>query len=97
MNYGLFSAEVHLSLDRLDDWPLLRSVLAEAALRLTGRGESVRFVRTTFLPERGTLVCVFLAENVATVRGMLDAANLPALRIEPAIELPSLDPEVSRG
>jgi hypothetical protein len=97
MTSVLYSAEVRLTLDQVADWPLLRSVLAEAALRLTGRGDTVRFVRTTYLPERGTLECVFLAENVATVRGMLDAANLPALRIEPAVELPGLDPEVGHG
>jgi hypothetical protein len=81
-----------VSLASLDDWPLLRLMLAIAVDRRAVRGELVRYVSGTYLPEEGRMLCVFLAPAVESVRDVLSAANLPTAHIGPAIVLPDLDP-----
>jgi hypothetical protein len=89
----LVAAEVRITLADLDDWPLLRSVLATACARLGARGEFVRCLSGTYLPDDGRLLCTFVAPTVESVRRVLDAANLPMVRVGPAISLPDLDPQ----
>lgn len=88
----LVAAELRVSFASLDDWPLLRSMLAIAAERGAARGEPVLCVSATYLPEDGRLLCVFRAPTVEAVRGVLGAANLRTLRASPAISLSDLDP-----
>jgi hypothetical protein len=89
----LVAAEVRVTLADLDDWPLLRSVLVIASARRAEGGEVVRCVSGTYLPDDGRLLCIFLAPTVESVRWVLDAANLPTVRVGPAIWLPDLDPQ----
>jgi hypothetical protein len=86
----LFVAELHLNLADLDDWPLLRSMLEAAGERLAVRGEPVRFLRGTYLPEDSRLLCLFKAPTAESVRGVLAAANLQAVRIGAAVDLPDV-------
>jgi hypothetical protein len=89
---GLFAAELRLTLTSLDDWPLLRSMLAAASERVAGRGELVRCLSGTYLPDDGRLLCLFTGPSVESVRGVLAATNLPLVRIRAAIALPDVDP-----
>jgi len=88
----LVAAELRVALASLDDWPLLRSMLEIAGERGAARGQLVRYVSGTYLPEDGRLLCIFSAASVESVRSVLSAANLRTLRIAPAIPLPDLDP-----
>jgi hypothetical protein len=95
---ALFVAEVQLNLADLDDWPLLHSMLATAGERLAVRGEAVRFLRGTYLPDDSQLLCLFKAPTAESVRGVLAAANLQAVRIGAAVDLPDVpqDPDADR-
>ena len=84
----LFVAELQLNLADLDDWPLLHSMLEAAGERLAVRGEPVRFQRGTYLPDDSRLLCLFKAPTAESVRGVLAAANLQAVRIGAAVDLP---------
>lgn len=95
---ALFVAEVQLNLADLDDWPLLHSMLATAGDRLAVRGEPVQFIRGTYLPDDSRLLCLFKAPTAESVRGVLAAANLQAVRIGAAVDLPDvpLDADADR-
>lgn len=89
-----FTAELHLTLGSLNDWPLLRSVLGVATERAAIRGELVRYVGGAYLPEAGRLLCLFSAPDANSVRRVLAAGNLRTARIDAAVLLSAIDPPV---
>ena len=93
---AMFAAELRLTL-ALRDWPLLLSMLASASDRLAARGDLVRCLSGTYLPDEGRLLCVFAAPSVESVREVLAAANLSSVRVRPAVVLPVVDPLSDRA
>ena len=76
---------------------VLESTLSSATRRLSDAGMAVRFLRT--IPgdaDRHGAVCVFEAESQATVRRVLEIAQVPASRIEAASGGTSLPPKHHR-
>jgi hypothetical protein len=91
-----FIAELRLTLQSTADWPLVEATLTAATERARTRGDAVHWVATTYLEERGIVRCTFEADAAATVRSVLDSANLPAARIEAVGDLSRLDPREAR-
>jgi hypothetical protein len=73
----------------IGEWPLVGSTLAAATERAVTAGSDVALVGTTYLPDRGVLLCLFEAGDVAAIDDVLAAANLPALRVDAAVDVGS--------
>jgi hypothetical protein len=63
----------------------------QAAIRtsqqFTSQGKSVRYIRSTFLPEESRCMCLFEAPNSKLVEEVNKAAGLPFTRIVEAKDL----------
>ena len=67
---------------------LLQATLTEACLRLTARGEAVRYLGSTYLPGPQRLLSLFDAATAEAVRTVSDSSQVPATFLEAAIQLP---------
>ncbi len=63
----------------------------QTSLTLNAGGESVRYVRSTFVPDGDRVYCLFEAEQQETVHRVQDEAQLPFDRILPAAFLTAED------
>jgi hypothetical protein len=66
----------------------IQRTLADAARRTTAGGQRVRYLRGTYLPAQGRLICVFDAESEEAVHASTWLAQLPFARVERAFEVP---------
>ena len=64
----------------------LQRLLQEAARRVRSGGSAVRYVRCIYLPEDDRCICLFEADDPATVRTVNEIAQVPFHRISRAIE-----------
>lgn len=69
-----------------DHLAAVHRALAESARRLSGRGDVVRYLRCTFLPDAARCLCVFEANSVEPVRRVNEVAQVPFDGIEEAID-----------
>jgi hypothetical protein len=67
---------------------LLQATLTEACLRLTARGEAVRYLGSTYLPGPQRLLSLFEAATAEAVRTVSESSQVPATSLDTAIELP---------
>ena len=70
---------------------LLQAALVDASRRLTARGETVRYLRSTYLPEHDRLLCLFEAGSAEAVRLVNETAQVPYRLIAEALERPAPD------
>ncbi|HEV2475824.1 MAG TPA: hypothetical protein VGX22_04745 [Candidatus Dormibacteraeota bacterium] len=68
---------------------MLEAVIAEVTRRFADRGQTVRLVRSIFLPRQERLMMLFAAGSSEVVQAVNDAALVPFNSIEPAREMPS--------
>ena len=68
---------------------MLQAALSSACVRLTGRGEPVSYLGSTFLPESERLLSLFEASSVDTVRSATVSSQAPLAGLEVAITLPN--------
>jgi len=59
----------------------------EASRAFTARGQSVRYVRSTFVPGDSRCMCLFEAASPELVRDVNEAAGLPFSRVTEALDL----------
>lgn len=59
----------------------------ETATKLTAEGQSVRYIRSTFVPSESRCMCLFEAPNPEAVKELNDQAKLPFTRIVEAADL----------
>ena len=81
-----FLVEVYLARSRCDDVDGTASRVRQAAEELTREGTSVRYVRTTFVPDDETCFHVFEAGDRDAVVELTRRAGLADGRIVPAVE-----------
>jgi hypothetical protein len=63
-----------------------KAAIAQAE-RMSGSGESIRYIRSTFAPGDGRCMCLFEGESEAQVRRLNDEAGLPYERVTEAMDL----------
>ena len=59
----------------------------ETAQNVSREGTPVRYIRTTFVPEEGSCMCLFSAERAEDVKRVNEVAGIPFNRIVPALDL----------
>jgi hypothetical protein len=70
-----------------EDLAVTQRAAIAASERLSADGQSVRYLRSTFLPEESRCFCLFQAPDPARVRELNEVAGLPFARIIEALEL----------
>ena len=63
-----------------------QAAIAEAA-RMTAAGTPIRYIRSTFATDDGRCFCLFEGASDGDVRALNDAAEIPYLRVVPALDL----------
>ncbi|MCR9149098.1 MAG: DUF4242 domain-containing protein [Rhodobacteraceae bacterium] len=63
-----------------------KAAIATAA-EMTGQGDAIRYIRSTFAPEDGRCMCLFEGKDAAQVRRLNDTAGLPYSRVVEALDL----------
>ena len=67
---------------------LLQATLDDACLRLTARGQTVRYLGSTYLPGPERLLSLFEAVTADAVRTVSESSQAPASDLEAAVVLP---------
>ena len=65
----------------------MQYALQEASRRITNSGSPVRYLGSTFVPARSRCLCLFEAKSLDTVIAVNEAALVPYLTINEAIDL----------
>ena len=84
----LFLAEHRLPRITDAELALLQATLNDTCLRLTARGEEVRYLGSAYLPGPERLLSLFEAATADAVRTVSDSSQAPASDLEAAIVLP---------
>ena len=58
-----------------------------SAADMTSRGEPVRYIRSTFVPETGQCMCLFEAQDAEQVRAVNRQADIPFDKVTEALDL----------
>jgi hypothetical protein len=85
----LYLVEHHLPRITRTELALLQAALSSACVRLTARGDSVRYLGSTFLPTSERLLSLFEASSADAVRSVTVSSQAPLVGLEVAIALPS--------
>jgi hypothetical protein len=67
----------------------LQYALGEASRRLTASGSPIRYLGSTFVPSRSRCFCLFEATGPEVVKAVNEAALVPYITINEAVELPA--------
>ena len=65
---------------------MLQAALAEASRRLTAHGQPIHYLRCTYVPDQGRLMCLFEAESADAVRVVNENAQAPYSSIASVLE-----------
>lgn len=63
-----------------------RAAIATAA-DMSGKGDQIRYIRSTFAPDDGRCMCLFEGKDAEQVRRLNDTAALPYTRVVEAMDL----------
>ena len=64
----------------------VQRLLHQATSRVSSTGRMVRYLQCLYFPDEDRCICVFEADDLATVRRVNEIAQVPFRRICPAIE-----------
>jgi hypothetical protein len=83
----LYMTERELPGITLPQFAAAKRAMEETSRDFTAAGRSVRYLRSTFVPADGHCMCLFEADDLATVRAVNETAGVPFTRIVEAEEL----------
>ena len=64
-----------------------QKAVIETCEQFKANGKSVRYIRSTFVPEDSHCMCLFEADGVDLVRSVNDEANIPYTKVSEALDL----------
>ena len=82
----LFVVERKIRFVSPDALSIMQSALAEASRRLNAHGQPIRYLRSTYVPDQGRLMCLFEAESAEAVRVVNENAQAPYNSIAAVLE-----------
>lgn len=85
---AVYMADRHLPGITLEQLVAMQKAAIDTSRRFTASGRPVRFIRSSWVPSEGHVMCLFEAENPHTVRDVNEAAGIPFTRILEAVDLP---------
>ncbi len=83
----VYAVERDLKGIAMDDLAAAQKAAINTSVEFTKQGKSVRYIRSTFLPDEGACSCLFEASNSDDVREVNETAGLPFNRIVEALDL----------
>jgi len=83
----LYMAERALPGVTLAQLDAAKRAVEETSRDFTAAGRAVRYLRSMFIPMDGHCMCLFEADDAATVRAVNETAGMPFTRIVEAEEL----------
>lgn len=84
---AIYMADRHLPGTTLEWLLAAQNAAIMTSRRFTHAGRPVRFIRTSWVPSEGHVMCLFEADNPQSVRDVNEAAGFPFTRIVEAIDL----------
>lgn len=71
----------------MDQLAAAQKAAIETGQQFTAEGKNVRYIRTTFVPNESSCMCLFEADDAEHVREVNEAAKIPYTRIVEALDL----------
>jgi len=71
----------------MDDLAGAQKAAIATAEKMSGSGERVRYIRTTFAPDDGRCMCLFEGASEDQIRALNNLAGLPYDKVVPAFDL----------
>lgn len=71
----------------MDDLAGAQKAAIATAKQMSGQGDKITYIRSTFAPEDGRCMCLFDGESAEQVQRLNDAAGLPYSRVVQALDL----------
>ena len=84
---SVFMVERSLKGISMNDLGAAQKAATSTAADMTKSGTAVKYLRSTFVPDSGCCMCLFEANDAASVKAVNDRAKLPYDRIVPALDL----------
>lgn len=66
---------------------IAQHAMVESARRLGGKGERIRYIRSTLIPGQSRCICLFEEDHRSLVRTVNETAQFPFSRIDEVVEL----------
>jgi len=71
----------------MEDLAAAQKAAISTAATMSGNGDPISYIRSTFAPEDGRCMCLFEGETEDQVKQLNDTAGLPYTRVVPALDL----------
>ena len=83
----VFMVERDLKGVSMDQLGAAQKAAIETGKRMTTQGKSVRYIRSTFVPEDARCMCLFEAPKAEHVKELNETAKIPFTKIVEALDL----------
>ena len=83
----VFMVERSLKGISMTDLGAAQKAAISTASDMSKAGTPVQYIRSTFVPDSGCCMCLFAADDAASVKSLNEKAKLPYDRIVPALDL----------
>lgn len=71
----------------MEDLAEAQKAAIRTAAEMSGNGQRIEYIRSTFAPEDGRCMCLFESSDIDRVRRLNDTARLPYNRVVEALDL----------
>ncbi|PWJ12870.1 DUF4242 domain-containing protein [Jannaschia seohaensis] len=84
---SVYMVERNLKGISMEDLAGAQKAAIATAERMSGNGDPIRYLRSTFAPEDGRCMCLFDGESAEQVQRLNETAGLPYERVVAALDL----------
>ena len=84
---SVFMVERDLKGISMDDLAGAQKAAIATAADMSGAGDKISYIRSTFAPDDGRCMCLFDGESAEQVKRLNDTAGLPYNRVVEALDL----------
>jgi len=84
---AVYMVERHLPGITMDQLAAAQKAAISTGQEMTSAGRNVRYIRSTFVPQEASCMCLFEASEPSVVEELNRKANIPFTRVVEAIDL----------